>query len=595
MIFEIVVAILPLIMPYTYLGENLGALTLSFVALLFLIKSSRKISISKIYFTLLCMISLVAIITQIFISPYLESFSGIFNYINMALYYLVLSIITSNDNKKETLFKYMVLSLSVMAIIYIIVQGLYFDVRIYGNIGYANSYALLLLVGIYINKIRKKDKTTEFVEIVLALGIFFTGSRTTLILLLAYIILNVILQVKNKKQKDLSFIWTISIAFLQYIIYSSLGLASIFIAPIIIYLYYIIRKLKLISRINIGVFSGLIAGLMIIGLFFNNSNTIQRLRNISLSNGSFQERIVYYEDTLKAVIKNPMGNGINMFQYKSYDNASAFYDVKYVHNSILQTSYDIGILGGILFIIIMVYGLFLLFNTKQPTKHLFAGMYITIFIHSLLDFDFSYSTFGIIITLIIGISYENKREVDFNKMIKIIYSAIFVVVVYLGLFEGTLSIAKNLAINNNIEYSNTIYNVGKNICMERDARPLFYKAAGFKSLYDKSGNEEFLQSSLDCLKEANLINKYDPRILWNMAYIYEKKGDIENTIKLKDEILVKERFYKEAYSSYNTYLDKLYEESKNEKYNEIIEKIDEYYKESKEKLNNKAIYLKNQL
>ena len=82
----------------------------------------------------------------------------------MAIFSYTYRIIRLNIN-----LKYIVLSVGILAIYYILVQGIYYNIRIYGNVGYANSYALLLLIGIYFNRIREEDKFVDILEMIFML------------------------------------------------------------------------------------------------------------------------------------------------------------------------------------------------------------------------------------------------------------------------------------------------------------------------------------------------------------------------------------------------------------------------------------------
>lgn len=57
---------------------------------------------------------------------------------------------------------------------------------------YSNSYALVLLIAIYLNSIRESDIFTDHIETILIIGLLFTQSRTTLILLIVYFIFKVL-------------------------------------------------------------------------------------------------------------------------------------------------------------------------------------------------------------------------------------------------------------------------------------------------------------------------------------------------------------------------------------------------------------------
>lgn len=103
MIFHIILVILPIIMPYTILEGNVGALILSIVSAIFLIKNNKKIVVNNTLIYAMIMLNIIAIISQVLISPYVESFSGIFTYINLILYYLGLSLVMDSKNKENIL------------------------------------------------------------------------------------------------------------------------------------------------------------------------------------------------------------------------------------------------------------------------------------------------------------------------------------------------------------------------------------------------------------------------------------------------------------------------------------------------------------
>ncbi|GAA0083744.1 hypothetical protein UT300007_01830 [Clostridium sp. CTA-7] len=582
---EIVIAILPLIIPYGILGENLSNLILAILACIYLIKSKKKIKIDK-YFYLISILSITAFITQIIISRNIESLSGLYIYINVNLYYLTWKNIFKDKNK-DKLLKYMVLSIVIVSVISIITQGFYLDIRINGNIGYANSYALLLLIGIYINKLREEDKLSDIIDSIFVLGIFYTGSRTTIILLIAYYLYLLLYEYKKNKKEIVYSLEPFILGVIQYLIYSNVGLFSLIIIPIYIIIYNYIKNEKWRKYLYyIGIILGAIA------MFFSSSNTFERLRNISLNNGSFQERLVFFEDSIKSIFNNPLGHGINTFQYKLYDNASAFYDVKYVHNSVLQTSYDIGIIGGLLILIIFIYGIIKLFKSNESNRNYFILLYISIFIHSLMDFDFSYSTLIILWVLVIALINEDNKEI-INR--RIAYIPVIALATFLLLYEGTLLLGEKAMKYNLNSFAENCFNVANKISFQLDYRGYYNEAQLYKNLYDENKNENNLLESLDLLKTCEKINKDDPRILWNISYIYEKLGDADNTEKYMELVLEKEKYYKEAYIRYQDYLIKAYGKINDNKYVDKLNNLENYYYESYNSLNNKAIYMKNQL
>lgn len=372
---------------------------------------------------------------------------------------------------------------------------------------------------------------------------------------------------------------------------------------------------------------------------------IERIKDISLTSGTLQERLIYFEDAITAMKSNLFGHGINMFKYKSYYTASAFYDVKYLHNSILQVAYDNGLIVCMLFIVLIIYSFVNILKNKHKNTLLFAGLYISIFVHSLMDFDFSFSTFSILFVFIIVLnnklsefeqlevevqshSQSNKKSnysltknklntkfstnittntnIDFNVgfvnsytlnnksnifnifLNRVLLICILLFSIYLTLFEGSISLGKVFATNNNYKQSNSFYSFASKISCGLDGQSYFYSAENFKELGD-------LNSSLEYLNKASTIYPFDPMIKWNMAYIYEELGNDSKVIELRNELLNIEKYNNELYSVYRQYLNKKYIETNDESYVNLLNLVDLQYKEAQKTINKRAKYIKNQI
>ena len=619
MIIKLILTILPLIIPYMFLGENLCSLILAIISILFLLFNKKSVNTNKILKSLLISMSILIIIIQIFISPYLESFSGAFIYINMALYYIVFLNLLDKSTI-QTILKYQVIAVTSLLIFFIVYEGLYYNIRISGNLMYSNSYALLLLITIYFNYIRKEDKLTDYIECILILGLLFTESRTTLILFALYLILKVINEVIIKGFSinliGQTLLPTI-IALFQYVIYSNILMASIFIFPIFIFIHIYLKKLFI--RVNYKAVLLALSSAIIIFIFGSNS-MIERIKDISLKTGTLQERLIYFEDSINAIKANPFGNGINMFKYKSYSTASAFYDIKYIHNSILQVAYDSGIIISILFIIFLIYGgIYILNNKHKNTLFLFI-IYLSIIFHSLMDFDLSFSTISILLVFIIVLNKKlfeiqnnqnanhhiyssdktiNNKKVDISNKYKanksslnigkvIMLICILLFTNYLTLFEITISVGKILTANNEYEKSNSVYNFASMISYKLDGQAYFNSAENFKNLGD-------LNESLSSLNKSYEIYPFNPMIKWNMAYIYEELGNNLKVIELRNELLDTEKYNKELYKLYKEYLNKKYDETQDPYYIHLLEFVETKYTLAQKTINKRAKYIKNQI
>ncbi len=603
--FEIIIGILPFIVLSSVFKENLGSLILFLVGSIFIIKNKDKIKENK-YFLILIIMWISILISQIIVSPYIESISGSFLYLDMAIYYLIYGYILKGKNKDEIL-KYILLSMSGICIFYICYHGLYKGYRVFGNIGYANSYAVLLLIGLYLNKIREDDKFTDIIETILFIGLLFTGSRTTLILSIIYISYKVYRDKKYNNAKIILSIEPIALGTVLYIILDKLRLIAIFIVPIVLIFYILIKNYKYKNKLYYA-----LGVLMIIGGFLFNSNTFNRLKELTLSNGTFQERLVYYENSINSIIKHPLGNGINMFQYKLFDNATAFYDVKYIHNSYLQIAYDTGIINLIIFIVVILIGVYKLFKSKNESKNYLILAYLTVLLHSVLDFDLSFSTFPIILMMIVALGeidllekkkskIKNKIEINEednkNKVISIskyLYIVISVVSIYFIIFESSIVLG-NYLIDVNTNLSDKIYSFSNNISLQMDYRGYFNRAQAKKNLYDQSKDKNYLKEGIDLLEISKKINPYDPMVEWNLSYVHETLGHNLEAIKYAENVVKRERFYPGAYIKLYDYLMKHYGETGDRNTEYKLKNLEITYYVNYEELNKRAKYMNNQL
>lgn len=597
--FEIIIGILPFIVLSSVFKENLGSLILFLVGSSFIIKNKDKIKESK-YFLILIIMWISILISQIIVSPYIESISGSFLYLDMAIYYLIYGYILKDKNKDEIL-KYILLSMSGICVFYICYHGLYKGYRVFGNIGYANSYAVLLLIGLYLNKFREEDKFTDIIETILFIGLLFTGSRTTLILSIIYIIYKVYRDKKYNNKKIILSLEPIALGTILYIILDNLKLIAIFIVPLVLIFYILIKNLKFKDKLYYA-----LAVLIIIGGLLFHSNTFNRLKNITLNNGTLQERFVYYEDSINSIIKQPFGNGINMFQYKLFDNATAFYDVKYIHNSYLQVAYDTGIINLIIFLAVILIGLFKLIKSKNEDKNYLILAYLTILLHSVLDFDLSFSTFPIILAMLVVLGdievldkKKSKESKEINKneginLSKYLYIGMSALSIYFIIFESSIVIG-NYLIDVNTNLADKIFSFSNSISFNREYRGYFNGAQAKKNLYDKTNDENYLKEGIKLLETSKKINPYDPMVEWNLSYLHESLGQNAAALKYAENVVDRERFYPGAYIKLYDYLMKLYGETGDRNTEYKLKNLEITYHVNYEELNKRAKYMNNQL
>ena len=295
-----------------------------------------------------------------------------------------------------------------------------------------------------------------------------------------------------------------------------------------------------------------------------------------------------------------------MFQYKLYDISTAFYDVKYIHNSYLQVIYDTGIISFSIFMLVVLIGGVKLSKSKNINRNYLMLAYLTILVHSAMDFDLSFSIFLIILVMLVALGeievINNKKKKIRNQhnekkvfvLSKYFYIALSTISIYLIFFEGSIVLG-NYLMDYNSNAADKIFNFSNNISFERDYRGYFNRARVKKNIYDEGKDNKDLEEAISLLETSKKINPYDPMVIWNLSYIYEALGDTDKALKYGEEVVEREKFYPGAYIKQHDYLIKLYSESGDKKYEDKIRALEEYYYKNYNNINKRAKYMNNQL
>jgi O-antigen ligase len=133
-----------------------------------------------------------------------------------------------------------------------------------------------------------------------------------------------------------------------------------------------------------------------------NPNEISsRISSIALTSedDSINERLGYYSDAVQSIMNNPIiGVGIGNWKIKSIDYAGqsvSGYTVPYhVHNDFLQITAEIGIVGGLIYLMIYLFPIYSIIrkNKNQVLDNLnlvYILVILAIYIDSMLNFPMS--------------------------------------------------------------------------------------------------------------------------------------------------------------------------------------------------------------
>ncbi len=178
----------------------------------------------------------------------------------------------------------------------------YMSQRLGGFFQYPNVYALFCLIGLIILTGQERDKKGPGILqlLLLVTGIFASGSRTVLLLMLpAYLI-----QAVRKKQwrKPLT-----AILLLAFLCAGSYGFLT------------------------------------------GNVENIGRFLTLSPQSAGFLGRILQMKDGLRLCIRHPFGLGYLGYYFQEPGIQTGIYNARFVHNGVLQMALDIGIFPALLF------------------------------------------------------------------------------------------------------------------------------------------------------------------------------------------------------------------------------------------------------
>lgn len=557
MILDKIVVLLPFIIPILLLGNNMANVILLIISSMYIsinINNIRHINIKYIYVSISLLMS--ALISIILVDNNIYAISGMALYLNLITYYIVFQILKNKYDNLDDFTSLIIYTVVIINTIYLLFQLCIKEERLSGIFGYANTEGIFLISILLLNEI-KKPKYSKVINVILLALIFATGSRTSWLLLIIYIIVDSLI---NRKLIN---ILELLVGGFIYILIAKLSIAGFLISPIILSIYNSSKKLK-------NKYIVIISILFMLIIISSSSNTIERLKNISLENGSLQERFITFEDGIKSIKNNPLGQGIDTYNFKSYEDASAFYSQRYMHNSLLSIGYEMGIIGVVAFIIFIVMCNLILIKNKEKRYLIIVDI---IFLHSLLDFDFVFSTILIIISFIVS-NYYDDSEVHINScVLKPILAIMVLLFSYIGLYEGCLKM-------------NTITSLSIASKMYKKD----YRAnLNLSSIYMDNND---LNMCLQNLIEAEKFSNDNPFIKWNLSYTYKELGEYDKALEKASQVLEIEKYNKDVYILYNNILQYKYDETE---YNKKLKELKDFYYNSLDKINPKSKYLKNQL
>lgn len=353
--------------------------------------------------------------------------------------------------------------------------------RLAGFFQYPNTYALCMLICLIISIWRLDFKKVDWIEIIYIIlevfGLYMSGSRIVFGLTLFTILL--IAAMKREKVKTL---------------------------------VTILLALALAGTV----------------LFFTEWGKELVLRIFGASTGfsTLFGRILYVQDALKLVLKHPFGMGYYGYYFTQQEIQTGVYSVVNVHNEMMQTILDIGIIPSLI-----VWGGIVKSIISSRVDKRNKIILIVILLHSLLDYDFQFLIMWYVLILFLDI--HGIREYKISNFTKMVVSA-----ASCGIIWGTTCIGLSdwFYVTNNYKTSEKVY--------EGNTLAKIAQLSEIKSM------EKLQKKAEEILEE----NKYVAIAYSAKARALFSEGDIEGFIKNK---LTAIQIAPYQYEEYTDYLDML--------------------------------------
>ena len=571
-LFYILAAII-FLAPYKYLEQdNVNGMLFGIIVVIFIF-ILKDIKLNRRYGICLSIMAVISILSLAITSLTVESLQGLSLYLSFFLLYL---IFVQFKEKEEDVLKITTYIMAVNCVFYMIIQGAYFnggilEGRIDGNIGYANTYALMMLIALYFNNIREKDSVKGILDLLFIQGVLLTGSRNTLLYLGIFALADAIYKKKKTEKISLIMIFNCILGELIYLIISKLRLGGVLIIPIILIFYFFYVDESNRKLINILTFISIPAGF--IGIFLMESNLASRISAASLNSNELQLRFGYLEDVISYIFKNPFGGGLNTYMYNQGSFQTGFYDVRYVHNSFGQVLYDMGFIGLIAFTALFITGVLVILKGKNKNKFYYLFLYLTVYMHSILDFDFAYLATFLVIAMIAAFSGE--VDIVFEKKLSCLKVITAISGVYLFFITIMYCVADRELFYGNYTRAVKESEILSKVTMKDNSGKLII-FHGMRSLYYDTGDIEYLKSAVKVLEESKGKNRKS-YVYNKLASAYEELGNIDKSSEYYEKELDLQKHTKYVYDSYCDMLTRIEEKTGIDYGSKKDEIINRYY------------------
>lgn len=213
------------------------------------------------------------------------------------------------------------------------------------------------------------------------------------------------------------------------------GSRSIFLLFVMYLLYVFIWKKPM--RKWVAALTGSIVLLAVLGgIILGHVQNFARFSTAYTHTSTFWGRLLYYQDALEIVKDHPFGLGYKGYYFIQGSYASGNYVTMFVHNELLQTILDFGILAGVLLIIMVIIS----FASKRLTFNKKKMLAVCV-MHGLFDFDLQFIAIDFVILLLMD--FGEARTVGVSVKVKVVVFLLLIASIYTMVFLGLGAMGKN--------------------------------------------------------------------------------------------------------------------------------------------------------
>lgn len=418
---------------------------------------------------------------------------GFFKFLPLVLYSLVLMQEEGGREKIIAHLPYLVTVITILSIACMYIPSLssFFAVsgRLSGFVQYPNTFAVILLVAELLLITKERPRIWDYLCIcVLLFGILYTGSRTVFVLA---------------------------------------GVSNL--------LALLINKNKTVRFITLGCIG--VGILLVLGycLITDSFAVLTRYLNISTTQSTFVGRLLYAQDALPVILRNPFGLGYMGYYFIQQSIQTGVYAVMYVHNDFLQILLDVGWVPFLLFVAAIVMSVI---NPDTPLRYKLILM--TMSLHASFDFDLQY--IAVFMMMLLFMKPKVFKTVTLKKR-GISIPAVSAVLICLCLYFGTVQMLTRFELH---DAARVLYNHQTVSDIEQ-----------LKELTDSAEADKVADRILK--RNAHVAVAYSVKA--RAAYA---KGDFANVIKYKTKAIQTAPFSHVEYWEYGRMLVngiKLYEQA----------------------------------